>query len=187
MGRVAHGHIRVVTTIQPAPGRLLVASPRLLDPNFYRSVVLLVEHDDDGTLGLVLNRPTESPVGEHLPDWSSFVSDPGVVFIGGPVQPDVGVALARADGSRGLPGARLIDLTAGPDGVQGVVRVFAGYAGWAPGQLASEIEEGGWLVVDAEPADVFRPDPGRLWTDVLRRQPGRISWLANFPQDPRLN
>lgn len=176
-----------MNNVEPTQGKLLVASPRLLDPNFYRTVVLIVEHDDDGTLGLILNRPTDAPVKEHLPDWEGHSTEPEVVFIGGPVQPDVGVGLAATDKEGSLSGAQLIDIAAGPEDRDSGVRVFAGYAGWGPNQLHDEIGEGGWLVVDAEPTDIFNANPEALWSEVLKRQEGSTAWLANFPQDPRLN
>lgn len=167
-------------------GKLLVASPHLLDPNFYRSVVLVIEHGEEGALGLVLNRPTEEPVADHLIEWSGLEAEPGVVFIGGPVQPDIGVCLEHEPGGP-EPWASLVDLEEGPEGVEHPVRVYAGYTGWSRGQLEAELEEGGWLVLDPEPTDAFSSEPERLWQEVLKRQGGTIGWLANFPPDPRLN
>ncbi|WP_329253052.1 YqgE/AlgH family protein [Actinoallomurus sp. NBC_01490] len=184
-------------------GRLLVATPRLADPNFRRSVVLLVEHEEEGgTLGVVLNRPTEVPVEQVLPPWSEMVTGPSVVFQGGPVALDSALALAHVPGTdeplgwRALNGSPavarigLVDLDAPPELLATEVaklRVFAGYAGWGVGQLRSEVEDGAWYVVPAESDDAFRDDPGRLWQDVLRRQGGDLAFVATFPEDPSLN
>jgi putative transcriptional regulator len=184
-------------------GRLLVATPRLADPNFRRGVVLVVEHDDsEGTLGVVLNRPTEVPVDRVLPPWAKLTCGPAVVFQGGPVALDSALALASVrDGERPL-GWRALDGEAG-GGCVGVVdldappellaaeitglRVFAGYAGWGRGQLRSEIDEGAWYVLSAEAGDVFMDRPEQLWKAVLQRQGGDLALVATFPDDPTLN
>ncbi len=168
-------------------GTLLVATPSLIDPNFYRTVVLMLEHDDDGALGVVLNRPLEIPVVEYLADWIDLVADPPVVFAGGPVQPEVALAVGR-EGTSGGAGLRLVDLDATP-AAAGVdrIRVFSGYAAWAPGQLESELEEGAWWIFDTEPGDTFKADAEQLWPGVLRRQHGEIALFATLPDDPGMN
>ena len=184
-------------------GRLLVATPLLGDPNFRRTVVLIVEDEpEEGTLGVVLNRPTEVPVGQVLESWTGLVSGPSVVFRGGPVAPNSALALAivpgdtepvgwRAlDGSAVMSRVGLVDLDAPPelltDGIDSL-RVFAGYAGWGAGQLRAEIDEGAWYVLPGEPADPFAAEPGRLWQAVLRRQGGSLAMVATYPDDPTLN
>ena len=178
-------------------GRLLVASPLLSDPNFDRTVVLLVEHGDEGALGLVLNRPSELPVSEVLPQWRDRAAAPATMFLGGPVQPSAVICLARADGGgagapltpTAVPGIRLLDLDADPetlpDGVE--LRCFAGYSGWSEGQLEGEIDEGAWFVVDPAPDDPFVSRPSRLWQEVLARQPGSLARYARYPPDPSVN
>ena len=179
-------------------GKLLVARPTLLDPNFSRTVILLLEHGDDGALGLVLDRPSETPVGAALPGWSRLTAAPGVVFVGGPVAPGAALALAlRGPGSRmdgevfqpvvGALGA--LDLGLDPDalGSGTEVRLFAGYSGWGAGQLEGEIAEGSWIVADATEHDALTPRPGDLWRDVLRRQGGTTAWLAHAPGHPSEN
>jgi putative transcriptional regulator len=184
-------------------GRLLVATPQLTDPNFRRAVVLVVEHEaEEGTLGVVLNRPTEVPVDRVLPPWSELVTGPSVVFQGGPVALDSALALAQVPGTeeplgwRALSGSPavarvgLVDLDAPPELLAPEVtrlRVFAGYAGWGVGQLRSEVEEGAWYVLPAESGDAFMDDPERLWPGVLRRQGGDLAFVATFPDDPSLN
>jgi putative transcriptional regulator len=178
-------------------GRLLVATPTLLDPNFFRTVVLVLEHGADGALGVVLNRPSETAVGESLEDWNSLASDPGVVFVGGPVSPEAAIGLARTgtpdhtDGWAPLFGhLGTIDLGRAPVDLPVDVqnlRVFAGYAGWSAGQLDGEVESGGWFVLDAAPDDAFTSAPGSLWASVLRRQGGRLAMFATAPPHPSLN
>jgi len=178
-------------------GQLLLATPALTDPNFERSVVLVVAHDDDGALGLLLNRPTEVLVADVLEDWGPLAVSPAVVFEGGPVQPEVAICLGRrradvpptafkpVDGRLGT-----VDLSADPvDLVAALdrVRVFAGYAGWGAGQLDGEIGAGAWLVFEALPDDAFAPRPENLWSTVLRRQGGMLAALAQYPRDPALN
>ncbi len=168
-------------------GNLLLATPFLIDPNFYRTVVLMLEHDDEGALGVVLNRPLDVPVRDYLEDWIELVADPPVVFSGGPVQPEVALAVGRGN-KPGGHGVRLIDLEVGPAsaGVD-LIRVFSGYAAWAPGQLEGEQEEGAWWVIESEPGDAFTADAEQLWAAVLRRQQGELALFATLPDDPGLN
>jgi putative transcriptional regulator len=172
-------------------GRLLVASPWLLDPNFARTVVLLLQHDEDGAVGVVLNRPSAEPVVEHLPEWESRLEEPSLVFVGGPVQPAVAIGVVRSSESLetiAFPGVGIVDLGADPASTPaGPLRVYSGYSGWGPGQLEMELEEGAWTVVAAEADDIFTEQPDDLWSGVLRRQGGRIAMLASFPLDPTLN
>jgi putative transcriptional regulator len=180
-------------------GRLLVATPALGDPNFERTVVLMLEHGDEGALGLVLNRPTPVDLASALPDWATFATAPAVVFLGGPVSQGAVIALARASVTGpsevwtpvgDLDGVGVIDL--GRDAVaHGVevdgVRVFTGYSGWGPGQLESELDEGAWYVVDAETTDAFDEAPESLWSQVLRRQGGALGRVGLYPPDPSVN
>lgn len=177
-------------------GRLLVAAPPLVDPNFDRTVVLLLAHDpEDGALGIVLNRPSGVAVAELLEPWGSLALHPGEVFIGGPVQPEGVIGIGWVEGN--LPegmrevteGVGVIDLHQSPDELPGVtgVRLFAGHAGWAPGQLEAEIGEGAWFIVDVLPGDLRSQYPEGLWRTVLRRQGGNLRSLAFFPDDPSLN
>jgi putative transcriptional regulator len=166
--------------------------------------VLILEHDEDGgTLGVMLNRPSEVTVTQVLPSWDSLVSGPPVLFEGGPVQTDSALALASVpSGEEPLGWRRLhagtaavsklgtVDLDAPPEILAGEVtqmRIFAGYAGWTTGQLEAEIREGSWYVVEAEPGDTFDSRPSNLWRSVLRRQPGELAFVATCPDDPKLN
>jgi putative transcriptional regulator len=175
---------------------MLVAAPTLTDPNFSRTVVLMLEHSEQGALGVVLNRPSGLSVVEILADWAELASAPSQVFHGGPVSPESALALVRTDrvdviGVRQLPHeVGIIDLDTPAELVADAVtdlRVFAGYAGWGDGQLEGEIDEGAWFVVDTLPEDVFTADPQDLWRRVLRRQPHPLSLVASFPRDPALN
>lgn len=176
-------------------GRLLVALPALDDPNFARAVVFVLEHDDDGALGLVLNRPTTTPIDEVLQGWSALAAQPANLYGGGPVEPQavVGLAVARprAQPGIGIIGRiRTVDPTGDPAVLAGEVeraRIFAGYAGWAPGQLEAELAQDAWLVVDADPDDVVSEHPEELWHTVMGRQEGAARLMATFPDDPRLN
>jgi putative transcriptional regulator len=177
-------------------GHLLVATPPLVDPNFDRTVVLILEHGETGALGLVLNRPAETELVDVLPEWRVLASAPPVVFVGGPVSPDAVIALAR--GQEGevdgwvhiLADIGTVDLARDPLDLGApleALRVFVGYAGWAPGQLEAELEQGAWFVARLEREDPFVNTPEQLWRDVLRRQAGRLAMFANFPEDPSIN
>lgn len=177
-------------------GKLLVAGPTMIDPNFFRTVVLVCEENEGGALGVVLNRPTDVAVGDHLPGWVERLSRPDVVFEGGPVQPDTALALARrtAQSPQGWSEVSgrvgLIDLTLAPADVVGDVvdlRVFAGYAGWGPDQLLAEVAAGDWVTAELLRDDAFTEHPSELWRDVLRRQGGPAAMYADFPLDPSAN
>lgn len=186
-------------------GRLLVAAPLLQEDSFRRSVVFVVDDADDGTLGVILNRPLELPVDEVVTDWGPYASAPAVMFSGGPVGTDSGIALGTASPEEAPPGwAPLEGVLPGPElsGVGmvdldapteilgaslGALRVFAGYAGWSAGQLTGEIEDGAWYVVDAFADDLFGGAPESLWSRVLRRQGGEMALLSTYPDDPSMN
>lgn len=169
-------------------GRLLLATPRLLDPNFYRTVILMLQHDEEGTLGVVLNRLTLERAADHLPEWIDRVAEPGLVHYGGPVEPEVAIGLSlTGDGpATGVPGLSLVDLASTPAGGGSLVRVYSGYAGWGAEQLEVEIATGSWYVVQASPDDPF-DDPEEQWRRILRRQPGFLSLVSTFPDDISLN
>jgi putative transcriptional regulator len=181
-------------------GLLLVAAPALVDPNFDHAVVLVLDHDEDGSLGVVLNRPSPVPVGDILADWSELAGAPEVLFHGGPVGTDSALAVATvppdAAGEEPVGWRRLFDDTGIVDldtptelvsaAVSGL-RIFAGYSGWGAGQLEAEIEEGSWYVVPSLPGDLFTAEPDGLWQRVLRRQPGELAWVSTRPLDPTLN
>ncbi|WP_198545762.1 YqgE/AlgH family protein [Actinacidiphila yeochonensis] len=192
-----------MTEVSSLTGRLLVATPKLADPNFDRAVVLLLDHDGEGALGVVLNRPTPVGVGDVLEPWAGLAVAPQVVFQGGPVSLDSALGLAVVPGEPGvdrdgdLLGWRrvhgaigLVDLEAPPELLApelSSLRIFAGYAGWGPGQLERELVDGAWYVVDSEPGDVSSPSPQLLWRAVLRRQRNELAMVATYPDDPSLN
>lgn len=170
-------------------GQLLVAAPLLSDPNFQRTVVLVAEHDEGGAMGLVLNRPTETSVGEALPALASIAGEGSPLYAGGPVASGSVLAVAELD-DPGDASELLFDAVGfvqEPDVSVLRGRVFLGYAGWGAGQLEAELEEEAWLVLPAEPDDLFSEDPGGLWSAVLHRQGGAYALLALMPPDPSLN
>lgn len=179
-------------------GRLLVATPLLQEPTFRRAVILLLDHGADGAMGVALNRPMQVEVSAVLPGWQPHTTEPGVLFQGGPVGLDSALGLVAVPGDTGEPkGVRrlsgalgLVDLDVEPlsvvDDLAGL-RVFAGYAGWAPGQLEDEVDEGSWYVVEGEARDPFSGDPASLWRAVLRRQRGELAYVSTYPDDPDQN
>lgn len=174
-------------------GSLLVAVPLLDEPNFHRTVIYMIEHNDDGALGLVINRPTDEDELPGLDSWMYELSQPQVVFDGGPVQTTTLIGLAAvtsADSTDGFVaidgGLGTVDLGQLPselaDGLTSL-RLFRGYAGWGPGQLEGELADGAWLVIAAEREDIFSAHPQGLWRNVLRRGGGRTALLADAPDD----
>lgn len=175
-------------------GQLLIASPSLLEPNFRRTVVLVGEHNQEGALGVVLNRPAPASAQEAAPPLAALVGAGEPLFLGGPVQPQSAVVVAQFDypDAAGLVVFDSIGFLIGevdPESVHGVrrARVFAGYAGWGAGQLEAELEMSAWMLEPAQPDDVFAEEPERLWSGVLRRKGGRFAMLAMMPVDPSLN
>ena len=175
-------------------GKLLVASPALVDPNFARSVILITEHNEDGAMGVVLNRPSETDVDEVAPELAP-VADGEPVFIGGPVQPKALVVLAEfadPEAAAWIVAADVGFVAAETDGerLESAVRrgrVYAGYSGWGAGQLESELDEEAWIVEPPLPTELFPEDPGTLWHDVLERKGGQFALIARMPDDPSLN
>jgi putative transcriptional regulator len=181
-------------SVESLKGQLLIAGPALVDPNFRRTVVLVGEHNEEGALGLVLNRPSDATIDEAVPELTVLVDSFAHVHFGGPVQPSAIVVLADfADPERAgalvLDSVGFLPAETDPDelGELRQARVFAGYAGWGPGQLDVELEEGSWIVEPALPEDIFTDDPEELWADVLRRKGGPFGVLALMPYDPSLN
>ena len=175
-------------------GKLLVASPALVDPNFARTVVLITEHSEDGAMGIVLNRPSETTLQEVAPELAAVAGD-GPIFVGGPVQPNALVLLAEftdpdaaawiVAADVGLASAEL-DLAE----LEGAVRrgrVYAGYSGWGEGQLEAELELESWIVEPPLPAELFPDDPETMWSDVLARKGGQYALIARMPADPSMN
>lgn len=178
------------------PGMLLVASPALVDPNFYRSVVLLLEYNEEGALGIILDRPLDIDVADHLPSWQTHLAPPHRVFEGGPVQPETAIGVAFRPDARPieiwrpvLGGVGLVDVSQDPVEVGEIAeaRIFAGYSGWGAGQLEMELAVGSWFPVEGTRDDVFDPVPTGLWQRVLRRQQPHIARYADYPEDLRSN
>jgi putative transcriptional regulator len=180
--------------VESLQGHLLIAGPGLVDPNFWRTVVLVGEHSDEGALGVVLNRSSETSVEEAVPELAVLAEGMGAVHVGGPVQPSAVVVLAdfaEPDdaGALVLDSVGFLPSDVEPESLGELrrARVYVGYAGWGPGQLDDELAEGSWIVEPAVPDDVFTNDPEGLWSAVLRRKGGPFSVLASMPPDPSQN
>jgi putative transcriptional regulator len=177
-------------------GQLLIASPSIHDPNFRRAVIYMTEHGDEGAMGLVLNRAAETTVGEAVPELAWLTDRDAVVHVGGPVAPQSVVVLAEfeepelsallVDEDLGFLPAEVDDVSALSSAL-GRRRVFAGHAGWGPGQLEAEMEEESWIVEPATREDVFTTEPDELWSIVLRRKGQEYALLSTMPMDPSLN
>lgn len=187
-----------MTRSDPSAGDLLVASVLLAEGVFARTVVLVLDCDEDGALGVILNEISPTPLTAVLPDWVQTVSEPRLLFHGGPVSPNGAICLASVAASgEEPPGWRrlfddvgLLHLDTPLEIVTGAyrdLRIFAGYAGWSPGQLQSELGEGMWHVLAAEYADVFSPEPVELWRRVLRRQASELAFFSTWVEDPEVN
>jgi putative transcriptional regulator len=197
--RAAVPRLSTGTLDDVGPGSLLVAMPALTDPNFAGTVVYVLDHNDTGTLGVVLGRPSQVEIRDVLPGWCDLAVEPGVFHVGGPCETDTALCLASCPGAaaegaglRRVAGdVYLVDLDADPDALDGGLaglRVFAGYAGWSPGQLAAEVAEGAWACVPGTPGDVLSDLSGpELWRAVLARQTGRLAVLSTAPADPSAN
>jgi putative transcriptional regulator len=176
-------------------GQLLVASPTMADPNFARTVIAIANHDEDGALGIVLNRPSDTEVVEAVPELEGVVDGNEVVFVGVPVQPASIVVLAEFEDPAEaaflvVGGIGLVSDRTGLERLDTVTarrRIFAGYAGWGPGQLESELEREDWIIEPALPEDVFSEAPVELWAQVLDRKGGQFRLLARMPADPSVN
>jgi putative transcriptional regulator len=177
-----------------AKGQLLIAGPGLADPNFWRTVVLIVEHSDDGALGLVLNRPSETVVGESVSELRELLDLDDPLYVGGPVQPSALIVLAEFDdaGDAALIAFDDVGVLAGDsqaDPSPGVRRgrAFVGHSGWGPGQLDAELERGDWILEPARHEDAFSTSPSQLWQSVLTRKGGSYALVARMPSDPSVN
>ena len=174
-------------------GKLLIAGANLFDPNFRRSILLIADHDDQGAVGVVLNRPAGVSVREAAPDLGDLVGPDEQLFVGGPVQPQAPVLMAEFEdpAQASLLAFGAVGFLTGQDPrtVGGLrrARVFAGYAGWGPGQLDQEMEQDSWLTEPAVTEDVFTPEPGRLWASILRRKGRDFQLMATLPFDPSSN
>jgi putative transcriptional regulator len=176
-------------------GQLLIASPALLDPNFHRTVVLVAEHGDGGAMGVILNRPSDAVAAEVVPALAEVVESETVVFAGGPVEPQAVIVLAEFDDPEDAAAVVFSDIgfvRADADPLLLAAstrraRLFAGYAGWGPGQLETELQEEAWITESPVAQDVFCEAADDLWSDVLRRKGGRFAFVATMPPDPSLN
>ncbi|TDX00238.1 YqgE/AlgH family protein [Dinghuibacter silviterrae] len=181
---------------KPAPGILLIAEPFLKDPNFTRTVILLTEHQDTGSLGFVLNKPLEYTLEDLIPEAAGLKLP---IFSGGPVQVDTLHFLHCHPDT--IPGSRrLVDglswggdfeltlsLLRNGDITPGSIRFYIGYSGWSEGQLDAELEGKTWLTVEAKRSIVFHQPSGDIWKEALRLMGKEYEVMTNFPIDPQLN
>ncbi len=177
-------------------GQLLIAAPGLEDPRFHRTVILVTEHSDAGAMGVVLNRPSPASVGEAVPELADAVGGGECpVYVGGPVQSEALIVLADFRDREAAAAIVVADVglvaadseTSELSDLTRRARVFAGYAGWGPGQLEGELDEDAWIVEPPVPAELFAEDADGLWSAVLERKGGRFALLARMPLDPSLN
>jgi putative transcriptional regulator len=177
--------VRSVT--ESLSGKLLIASPSMPD-YFHRTVILMVEHADEGAFGLILNRPSETTVGEASEELAGLIGEDHLIHVGGPVQPNAVTAVGdHADptaASKLIVGSvGMVDLDEPPELSR--LRIYVGYAGWGAGQLDGELAQESWIVGEAHPDDPFRD--GDLWSEVLARKGGEFALLARIPADPSVN
>lgn len=178
-----------------ARGQVLIAGPSLLDPNFWRTIVLVVEHSEDGALGLVLNRPSETTVGEAVQELDELIDSEEPLFIGGPVQPSAVIVLAQFEdpGDAALMAfddIGVLGTGSSPSETAAGVRrgrAFVGHAGWGPGQLDDELERGDWILEPARREDAFSSAPRDLWSEVLTRKGGSYALVGRMPPDLSVN
>lgn len=178
-------------------GKLLIATPAIGDGNFEQSVIFILHHDADGALGVIINEPSELAADELLPRWAQLTIEPAVIFDGGPVQRNGFIGVGRsigevAEGALRVPDSDLLTVDLDSDPVLARtqidrLRLFRGYSGWGPRQLDTELAAGAWFTVEAQPEDVWSPDPSTLYEQVLLRQRGDLRWFANAPIDPSQN
>lgn len=175
-------------------GQLLIAGAGIFGPVFRQTVVLVAEHDEGSALGFVLNRPSELLAAEAADELAGLPLPDPRIYLGGPVQQGAVAVVGEVD-HPGFAGKLVFGsvgmLGMGPAGIESEgtrrAKVFSGYAGWGPGQLEDELEEGAWVIEDARPDDVFTPDPDNLWRDVLRRKGGEFLMLSTMSPDPTAN
>ena len=194
---MAAAKVRQNAHMESLRGKLLIASPKIVDPNFRRVVVYMAEHTEEGAMGLVINRPAEATVNEAVPDLDWLAAeDDAAVWVGGPVSPGSVIVLAEfvdpssaamiVEGDLGFVPADVDDRDAFASTVRRT-RVFAGHAGWGPGQLEDELAEEAWIIEPPTRDEIFTADPDELWAAVLRRKGHRYALLATMPEDPSLN
>ncbi len=176
-------------------GKLLLATPEIVDDIFFRTVILVLEHSDEGAIGVVLNRQSDLYSVDVLPKWNDDQGSSSLLHWGGPVQQESLLALGlydeqvKDDLKEGIGRIKVLDLNPEILDMTFILdaRLYSGYAGWSTGQLDAEISTGGWIVTEVDNTDPFSHNPADLWSIVLKRQNGFLSRLAQYPDDPRMN
>lgn len=182
----------------PVSGELLASATGLGAGFFNQAIILLLDCDDDGALGVAINKISAMQLDDVLPQWVPLASPPGDLFAGGPVSPNGAICLAKVANPREEPpGWRRIVRDIGllhldtpvelAAGAFSDLRIFAGYSGWAAGQLEAELEKGWWLRLSARDDDIFTGEPAGLWRRVLRRQGGEVGLLSTWVAQPEFN
>ena len=190
-------HFDSFTPVYPEKGDLLISEPFLPDPNFERSVILMCEHDDNGSFGFVLNQKSTLKFEEVIEESGGYEDD---LYIGGPVQQDTIHMIHRcpelAESSKevvegiywGGDFEKILFLLNTNQITKSDVKFFIGYSGWSEGQLSDEIDAKSWIVYKNPTCEqVFDLDPNLVWKSVLNDMGGRFRMFANYPSDPRLN
>ncbi len=184
------------TWIEPERGDLLISEPYLPDPNFVRTVILICEHDENGTFGFVLNRPSESVFSDAVEEINHFDAP---LYVGGPVQQNslhfIHKRIDQLESKEVIPGLywggdfdHLLGLIDTHQINMSDYRFFVGYSGWETGQLEEELKSKSWIIYKNPTADfIFDTSPDQLWQEVLKNKGGKFKVIANYPQDPRLN
>jgi len=185
-GEMLQAAAPVVRLQAPAPGLFLVSSRNLTDPHFSRTVIYLVAHSDDGSLGLVVNRPSHIRLADAVSDVEHEAGDAHAIYYGGPVKYSMLTMLMRSEQENSLVqlvaddvyfshDRRVLDRLLAERKPADALRFYMGHAGWVPGQLQQEIERGNWYVVDADPATIFSTRPESLWTRLIEKlDPGGL-------------
>ena len=181
---------------EPAKGKILISEPFLNDPNFKRTIILLSDHNDDGTVGFILNKPTQFRVHHLLEDFPEFDAP---VYFGGPVQVNSLQFIHRAgkiledsteicDGLYWGGSFEILKLLIEAKQVQpSDFRFFIGYSGWEAGQLGEEIKISSWIVTPTNTDNVFSDEPDKLWGEILKSMGKKFAILASFPENPSVN
>ncbi|MBX7126958.1 MAG: YqgE/AlgH family protein [Cyclobacteriaceae bacterium] len=182
--------------LEPAKGRFLISEPYLSDPNFERTIILLCDHDADGSFGFIVNKASEAKVCDVVDELRGFQ---GLAYVGGPVQQDTLHYLHRLEDLEDAvpvgPGIywggnfEELKIRIEQDEIAPAdIRFFLGYSGWSPGQIEEELQQDSWIVSDlVTPELIFEASPDKLWQEVLKRMGGKFSMISNYPVDPRMN
>lgn len=181
---------------KPAKGKILLSEPFMLDPNFKRTVVFICAHDEEGTIGFVLNRKAKVTIPDLFPEFEYLKVN---LYHGGPVEPNTVHYLHKLgdiipdselvgdgiywSGSFEVLKILMAEKKVSPDDI----RFFIGYSGWGAGQIEDELKENAWFVTSAQSTDIFGDKPDKLWNDILKDMGGDYKQISNYPENPKWN